>query len=205
MAVPTLATTLSIAFLTAVSAAEMETITVPPLRSVGFIFNLGVGDTVRGSISVSGGSGNDVDFWVTDPGGSHILNFGRVSRGTDFSFRADRSGAYTLHFDNSFSLISSKMVIITFDVERPIIPGVGAGPLDWSSIVLVAIVLAIIVIVVVAAVIMLRRRPPAAPAKRPFAVPETGFMYCEYCGAKNLANYVFCSKCGKGRRKGSPI
>jgi hypothetical protein len=86
------------------------------------IFNLDELDKFTGSIAITGGSGDDVDFYVTDPHGSRIVDLGRVSQGTSFDFTAQDSGAYTLHFDNSFSLFSSKVVTLSYDIENPILP-----------------------------------------------------------------------------------
>lgn len=103
-------------------ATETATKTVPAGNDGMMIFNLDEGDKFSGSLSISGGSGNDIDFYVTDPHGSRIVNLGRVSQGTSFDFSAQDSGAYTLHFDNGFSLFSSKVVSLSFDVESPILP-----------------------------------------------------------------------------------
>lgn len=127
--------------------------------------NLDQGDTVTGSISVSGGLGDAIDFWVTDPAGAQVLDFGRVSGGTEFSFSADRSGAYSLHFENGFSSTSSKTVTVTYTLEKRVAPGLGIGPSDSSFIVFVVIVV-VIVVVVAMAVAMLRGKPPAAAGEK---------------------------------------
>ena len=44
---------------------------------------------------------------------------GRIGQGTTFEFTAQESGAYTFHFDNTFSLISSKTVTLSYDISRP--------------------------------------------------------------------------------------
>ena len=109
-------------FLT-VNASQVQSIQVSPGYEQTLTYNLSSGQTFSGSISISGGSGNDVNFWVTNPQGASILNYGKVSGGTSFEFTAQSSGAYTLHFDNSFSIISSKSVYLTYDVTSPKVGG----------------------------------------------------------------------------------
>jgi hypothetical protein len=79
--------------------------------------NVNSGYKITGSFQVTGGSGNDIKFWITDPEGNTILNLGTVSKGTSFDFTASKSGIYILHFDNSFSLISSKVVSLTYNLD----------------------------------------------------------------------------------------
>jgi hypothetical protein len=105
-------------------------------------FNLDSGDEFSGSLSISGGGGNDIDFWVTDPQGTTILNKGRVSQGTTFEFTAQMSGAYTLYFGNTFSLFSSKTVSLSYDVSTPTLGSTDIGSL-WIIIGIIIIVIAI--------------------------------------------------------------
>lgn len=103
-------------------ATETVSKTIEAGYTGSLIFNLDDGDKFSGSLSISGGSGNDINFWVTDPSGNTIVNSGRVSQGTSFEFTAQRNGAYTLHLDNGFSVFSSKIVSLSYDVESPILP-----------------------------------------------------------------------------------
>lgn len=59
-------------------------------------------DKFTSSLSISSGTSNDIDLWITDPLGNTIVNLGRISQGTTFEFTAQKSGVYTFHFDNSF-------------------------------------------------------------------------------------------------------
>jgi hypothetical protein len=81
--------------------------------------NLNSGNVFKGALSITGGDNNDIEFWVTDPEGRTILDLGRVSQGTSFDFTASKNGAYTFHFDNRFSIVSSKVVTFSFTVESP--------------------------------------------------------------------------------------
>lgn len=78
--------------------------------------SLKVDDEVSGRISVVGGSDNDIDFYVTDPGGKVIVPKERVSV-KDFRFTASKEGIHELHFDNSFSA-DTKTVTFNYDVRH---------------------------------------------------------------------------------------
>jgi hypothetical protein len=97
-------------------ADEVETFNIDADHEKIFTLNLNAGMNIEGSISVTGGSGDDIDFWVTDPAGNKILDFGRVSQGTHFEFAANEDGAYSFHFDNSFSVLSTKNVVLTYEI-----------------------------------------------------------------------------------------
>jgi len=124
--------------------SQIETLLVSPLSWKILVFNLKGGDKFTGSLSISGGAGNDIDFWITDPTGVTIRSYGRVSIGRTFEFQATQDGAYTLHFDNSFSIISSKTVTLTYDIERPLLeifsPVIGIA----AVVVVILVVLAMI-------------------------------------------------------------
>ena len=112
--------------------------------------NLNNGDQVSGSVSISGGSGNDVNFYVTDPSGAQIYSAGRVSGGTSFSFTAAAAGGYIIHFDNGFSIFSDKQVTISYDISSTLIPGASSG----TSYVIVIVIVVLVVIII----LLLRRR-----------------------------------------------
>ncbi len=100
--------------------SQVQQFSVDPGYSLLWTANLSEGDKFSGSFSISGGSGNDINFWITDPTGGVILNQGRISQGTSFAFTAATSGGYVLHFDNSFSLFSGKAVTLTYDITSSI-------------------------------------------------------------------------------------
>ncbi|HEV2227074.1 MAG TPA: emp24/gp25L/p24 family protein [Nitrososphaerales archaeon] len=124
-----------------VNAATVQNCNAPAGSQCTLTFNLNNGDKVSGSVSITGGGANDVDFFVTNPSGAQIYNAGRVNSGTSFSFTADASGAYILHFDNSFSLLSDKMVTVSYDVSS----GGGGIPEFPPSQVLIATVVVLLV------------------------------------------------------------
>jgi hypothetical protein len=145
-------------------ATQTETVQVAAGYVQSLIFNLDDGDKFSGSLSVSGGSGNDVDFSVTNPQGNTIVNLGRVSQGTTFEFTAQGSGAYTLKFGNDFSIFSSKTVTLSYDVQEEIIPSVTTDSLMWIIlIVAVIVVLALIGFGIYASLRRSRNKPPNPP------------------------------------------
>ena len=129
-----------------------ETFTVPPLQEVVRTVTLREGDIVTGKIDVSGGSGNDINFYVTDPDGNTILRYDRASH-TSFSFTATKPGTHTLHFDNSFSIISSKSVVLEYSIKT-LIFGI---PEDIFYLILAVILIALIIIIIVT--VLKRYRP----------------------------------------------
>jgi hypothetical protein len=179
-------------------ASQVDTTTVNPVSEATLTFNLASGQTFSGSLSISGGSGNDINFHVTNPQGVTIVNLGRVSGGTSFSFTAESAGAYTLHFDNSFSLFSSKTVVTTYDVSSPKIGGIDSTIL----LVIVGVVFIALVAIVSLAVVSARRKnvQTSYPVSQP---PSTQMQtspqekYCTQCGTANDSGALFCKKCGK--------
>jgi hypothetical protein len=135
-----------------VSAGQIETVS----------FNLDTGQQFTGSLAITGGSGNDINFYVTNPQGATILNDGRVSQGTPFQFTAQSSGAYTLHFDNSFSILSSKEVVLTYNVSLPTIAGI-----NFELFLTIIAVVFILVIVIVILAVRLNRRKTSLKTNQP--------------------------------------
>lgn len=98
----------------------------PQTFSMGVVVEPGATETVRvpvqplnrveGEITVQGGSGNDIDFWITDPSGNTIVQAGRVSQRRSFSFISSTLGNYSLHLGNTFSLFSNKIVNYSFTI-----------------------------------------------------------------------------------------
>lgn len=132
------------------------TFTVPATQEFVSTILLDGGDKVAGSINVSGGSGNDIDFYVTDPNGNTILRYDRATQ-TSFSFAASITGTYTMHFDNSFSWFSSKSVTLNYSITKSIL---GLSPELFYFLV---IILAIAIVAIVVAFALKRRKPAESP------------------------------------------
>jgi ABC-type oligopeptide transport system substrate-binding subunit len=145
-----LALALSIAIVH-VNASQVKSTQVDALSTTSLTINLDEGDTFSGSLSISGGSGNDINFKVTNPQGATIVNLGKVSQGATFEFTADDSGAYTFHLDNSFSWLSSKAVSISYDVTHPILGGLNVGSdSTMTFLILGAVVLGVVIVALLA-------------------------------------------------------
>ncbi len=130
-----------------IKATDVKTLTVQPLSKGTIIIQINQGVIFKGSLAISGGSGNDIDFWITNPEGQTIKDLKRVNEGEEFQFESEKAGAYTLHFDNGFSLLSSKIVTITFNIE-----------LQTTSLVFLIIAMVTIFVVAVVVVLLLKRR-----------------------------------------------
>jgi hypothetical protein len=89
-----------------------STITVPPRQAgwIRFAVPGQQGAILEGSYSITGGGGQDVNVTlVAVPANSLLVNSGRVARYGQFKQRLAR-GAYTIFFDNRFSVFSSKSI-----------------------------------------------------------------------------------------------
>ncbi|MCW4005856.1 MAG: emp24/gp25L/p24 family protein [Candidatus Bathyarchaeota archaeon] len=131
-------------------AEETESVTVDPLSEQVLVFNLDEGVKFSGSLAISGGN-NDIDFWVTNPEGQTILDLGRVSDGKSFNFTADKSGAFSFHFNNDFSVLSSKVVTLSYNID--LLSAVTSLPDFW-----LILIGALIIIVIAAVAFALRKR-----------------------------------------------
>jgi hypothetical protein len=136
--------------------AGTETFTVSPLQEVVRTAGLSEGDKVSGSITVSGGTGNDIDFYVTDFNGNTIRRYDRATQ-TSFSFTASTTGTYTMHFDNKFSIFSSKSVTLDYTVSEAIL---GLAPEVFLLLVFI-----IVIVVLSIVVFALKRRKTATPTQ----------------------------------------
>ncbi|MFC2006793.1 emp24/gp25L/p24 family protein [Chloroflexota bacterium] len=89
--------------------------TVKPLSEETLPVELKVGETLEGCVQVTAGGELDIGFWVIDPYG-YIVYWvrDRIEGRHDFKFKAAQDGYHILHFDNSFSLLTSKTVIVKY-------------------------------------------------------------------------------------------
>lgn len=138
---------------TIANASNVEVIQVDALTEKTLTFNLNSGQKFTGSLAISGG-GNDIDFWVTDPQGTKIVDLGRVSQGKTFQFTAQASGAYALHFSNTFSWFTGKTVNLTYDVGLPTVLGIDLGTL----LIIIGVVVFLLLLVVGLAVMRYRKK-----------------------------------------------
>jgi hypothetical protein len=136
-----------LALLTSIAYAELtKVIDIDPQSKYSLVlFHLSNGQKVTGSLTIDGGSGNDIDFSITNSTGNTILNLGRVSEEVQFEFTADQDDTYTLHFDNSFSLENSKTVTLKYEISSPFDPSL-------------LFIIVLIVVIVLVSILIIRKK-----------------------------------------------
>jgi len=88
-----------------------STIMVPARNTIqlSLTVNGQQGAVLEGTYTITGGSGRDVGVVLAGPGGSVVVNSGRVAGFGQFKQRLPR-GKYAILFDNRFSTFSSKSI-----------------------------------------------------------------------------------------------
>jgi hypothetical protein len=76
---------------------------------LSFAVNGQQGAVLEGTYTITGGTGRDVGVALVGPGGTVIVNSGRVTGFGQFKQRLAR-GSYAILFDNRFSTFSAKSV-----------------------------------------------------------------------------------------------
>ncbi len=89
--------------------------TIPPGSYLYFMFNLNAGDILTIEFEVIAGGNKDIDLYIKNSNGDTIENYGRVISGT-IHFNAPYDDDFKVYFSNTFSLITSKTVEISFDI-----------------------------------------------------------------------------------------
>lgn len=132
---------LVVAMLSFVDASNVQVFHITAGNSDYAALPLNVGQLVSGSFSVTGvANDQQIAFWVTNPRGTRIIDFGLVSGGAEFNFTADEEGICSVQFFNFPSLsYSEETVTLTHDVTTPEV----SGPDYLFYSVLTAIVLAL--------------------------------------------------------------
>jgi hypothetical protein len=162
-----------------VNASNTEVIKVDASSEQTRSFDLEVGQHLTGSFTISGGSRNDIDFWVTDDIGSFYPGYGSgygdVQQGRD---RVDQGESFdilvvlrmpTLHFGNTFSS-SPKTINLTCDISSPrTIWGINTGLL---TIIIAAVVFFALLILGLA----LRRRDRGSETKPSHVAKDPGSL-----------------------------
>lgn len=112
---------LSVLFTSFAYATESETFTLATNTDAFWTFNLHEGSRVTGSISIQGGTQNDLAVWVTDPVGANVLNLGVVRQECSIDFVANQSGAHRLYFNNGGGALADgeKIVSVSYNIENP--------------------------------------------------------------------------------------
>ena len=136
-----------------------EMFTVPPLGEQTVTVNLNQGDSVKGTVSVTGGTGTGVDFMVSDPNGNELLSYNYTSY-TAFSFSASTTGVYTLSFDNSFcSCYGGKTVTLDYSVNNETVQvSMQGGSYEGYPIAPIVLTFGVASAIVISTVLILMRR-----------------------------------------------
>ena len=145
-------------------ASNVQVFNIKPDNGDHLSLTLDVGQRVSGSFSVNSDTfDQQIDFWVTDPDGVHVVDYGLVSSGAVFDFTANEEGTYTLEFfDFSFLSYSYKTVILTYDVTTPEV----AGPDYLFYSVVIALTLALVLTFIFIAYDRARSRRSVKEIKR---------------------------------------
>ncbi|CDI04952.1 M57 family metalloprotease [Candidatus Nitrosotenuis uzonensis] len=96
-----------------VSAYSTTAITVPSGTKYTLWTDLNAGNRFQVSISVSGGTNDDVYLAVTDPYGNTLVS-GRIVQQYSTEIVADSTGRYNFEFDNNMSAVSDKQVSFSY-------------------------------------------------------------------------------------------
>jgi len=139
-------TLLSIASLI-VCAASVKVIDVKSGDEYILALNLNNKDVVNGSITISS-VGRNIYFWIADPQGTKIIDYGLATLDAFFQFTANSSGAYSLHFDNRFS--STRTVTVSYSIYP------NASETDWF--VPIGVTLVIIAVSLIALLLYFKTR-----------------------------------------------
>jgi hypothetical protein len=86
-----------------------ESYTIGPGQAQTLTARLGPGGHVEGDVTVRE---NDARFYIKDPQNNVVFDTGRFSGKKEFYFAASTGGFYTLYLDNTYSLFTSKLVLI---------------------------------------------------------------------------------------------
>lgn len=135
----------SIFALAVTAVADNVNFVLQPQKEHVITLNLQETDSVFGSFSVVSNDITGINFHVIDPQNQTVLTFSNVKQ-RDFSFIANATGSYQMHFDNSVSLDYSKTVAANYNVTHYIM----GLPQEQFLLIVIAIVALIGVVIYVA-------------------------------------------------------
>ena len=133
---------------------ESQSFQVRPGETKYLVIYLDQGDTIQFSVSVVGGSGDDIDLTIENPN-FETVSKARISGSYNYGFTSDLSGNYKFSFGNTFSIISSKEVEFSYDVTKP---AQGGSYSTSSTIVGLVVFIAIIVVPIVVGISLYKKR-----------------------------------------------
>ncbi len=124
---PTATVTPNPTLIAALFAAATE-VAKPPFQTTSFAVRAGTyysfsfplvqsGSTIEIQFTTTGGS-NDVKFGIEGPTGAYVVDDGRVYGTQSVTYTVEQTGSYRLIFDNSYSIFTSKAVILRYRVYQ---------------------------------------------------------------------------------------
>ena len=134
------------------------TFSVPKLTEYTMTLSFNQNDYVSGSVVVTGGVSNAINFYITDPKGNNVVSYNDVTQ-VSFSFTASTTGNYTVYFDNRDGLFA-KSVTLNYSVKTAV---VGLPQDTFILLLTIIIVIIVIIAVVIAVLLLLRRRRKETP------------------------------------------
>lgn len=107
----------SLSMLIVFAVADNASFMVQPEQKHVITLNLRETDSVSGSFSVVSDDESGINFYINDPNNKTILRYNNVGQ-KSFSFIAQATGDYQLHFDNSVSSVYSKSVALNYNITH---------------------------------------------------------------------------------------
>lgn len=144
-ALPTLAVIASLFVLVEIVVSDNANFVIQPQEERIVTLSLQKTNSGSGSFSVVSNDDTGIHFWVIDPKNQTALRFNNTQQ-RSFSFVAQTTGNYQLHFDNSISSDYTKTVALNYDVTHYIM----GLPQEQFLLVVIAIVALIGVVIYVA-------------------------------------------------------
>jgi len=143
-----LATTIVLLLIPAVKATA-EDFTVRAGQEETKLLNLVTEDRVQIRFTVTGGTTNALDFYITGPHGNVMETFGNTGS-VDFAFVCSQDGEYELHFSN---IASAEDKFVSLDYE------VGHYIFGMPQMLFLALVVVLICMAAVAVFILMSKHP----------------------------------------------
>ena len=94
--------------------ADNANFTIQPQKEHVITLSLQETDSASGSFSVISDDDTGIDFFVIDAQNKTVLRYNNVKQ-KSFSFTAEATGIYQLHFDNSVSSSYSKTIALNYN------------------------------------------------------------------------------------------
>jgi predicted secreted protein len=140
-----------------VSVHAQQSFNVPVETKHAENINLNQGDSVNGTMCLTGNPGSGIDFSVTAPNGKELVSDNFTSF-VNFTFTAPMNGIYVMTFDNSFcSCEGGKNVTLDYTVNN--------GPVQINSqagsneeILIITAIIAVAIIITTSAVVISTKR-----------------------------------------------